>query len=172
MPNEENYSFISEKIHSLKNLFPTLNAKKDYYIFSVLCVKSIFFKDPSLNFNEDNFDMFVDGTGDGGADFILNDPDPNGNSDLIIGQSKYCHTINSETVLNAVRKMADFYRDMLEGHFETVNEKTVAIFQTCQAECGEYSKVKFIFCTSAPKSRINKDRIEKNLKSSLEVLII
>ncbi len=168
MSSENNYSFISDKIHSVKNLFSSLNSEPDHYIFSVLCVKSIFFKDPSLNFNEDNFEMFVDGRCDGGADFILNDPDPNENSDLIIGQSKYYQTISQEVVKNAMLKMANFYNDMLEGHFETVNEKTAEIFQKCNAERSDDSKVKFIFCTSAQKNRINKEKIEKKFKEQLK----
>lgn len=168
MTGENNYDFISDKIYSVKNLFSSLNSKPNPYVFSVLCIKSIFFKDPSLNFNEDDFEMFVDGKNDGGVDFILNDPDPNGNSDLIIGQAKYYQTINYETVLNAVRKMADFYNDMKEGHSETVHEKIAEIFQKCASESANDSKIKFVFCTSAQKNRINKDKIEKKFKEQLK----
>ena len=167
MSSETNYEFISNRIHSVKNLFPLLKSEPDYYVFSVLCVKSIFFKDPSLNFSENDFDMFVDGKNDGGADFILNDPNPSGNSNLIIGQSKFYEKINAETILNAVRKMADFYNDMINGHFENVNEKTAEIFQKCNAECSDDSKIKFIFCTSAPKDGIRNNRIEKKFKEQL-----
>ena len=46
------YDYIASKIKSLKDGYASLRDKPDYYVFSVLCVKANFYKDPSLIFYE------------------------------------------------------------------------------------------------------------------------
>ena len=160
----DNYDYIIEKINSLKAQYPSLRSRTDDYVFSALCIKANFYKNPSLILNESNFtEMIVDSSHDGGVDILLNDPNSE-DSDLVIGQSKFYKTITSEQVLNAVRKMADFYKDMLEGHYEQVNELVQRRFLTLHAERGEESNINFVFYTSAPKKNISKTRIENKFR--------
>jgi hypothetical protein len=55
-------------------------------------------------------------------DVLLSDPSSE-TSDLIIGQAKYHQTITFDGCKDAVEKMADFYLDMNQGHYENVNNK-------------------------------------------------
>lgn len=80
------------------------------------------------------------------------DPNSEG-SDFVIGQSKFCNNISSEQVLNAVRKMADFYKDMLAGHYERVNAHVQRRFITLNAEMSDEAKFRFVFYTSAPQPK-------------------
>ena len=111
MGNKTNtYDDIKDEIAEMKKQYPSLRSLTDDYFFSALCVKVHFFKNPSLVLNESDFaEMIVDSPNDGGADILLSDPNSE-TSDLVIGQSKFCKSISSEEVLNAMRKMADFYR--------------------------------------------------------------
>ena len=99
----------------------------------------------------------------GGADILLSDPNSE-DSDLVIGQSKFCKTISAEEVLNAVRKMADFYKDMTAGRYERFNAHVRSRFRKLYAEIGNESKIHFVFYTSAPKNRINIKRIENKFR--------
>ncbi len=165
---QDSYAFISEKIRNMKEAFPTLRNKPDSYVFSVLCVKSNFYKNPALILNESDFeDMIVDGQYDGGIDFLLSDPNSEG-SDLIIGQSKFYGNIQSEDVQNAMIKMALFYKDMERGRYEQVNEKVQSRFIILDSDIGEESKIHFVFYTSAPQKGIRRDSIEKRFREQLQ----
>lgn len=157
----EIYDYITEKINNLKAQYPSLRSQTDDYVFSALCIKANFYKSPALILNGSDFEeMIVDSPNDGGADILLSDPNSE-TSDLIIGQSKLYRTITAEQVLNAVRKMADFYKDMTAGHYEIVNAKVQSRFRRLHAELGDESKIHFVFYTSAPKNRIDIKRIKK-----------
>lgn len=157
-------SFIEGKIQALKEMYPSLRRATDNYVFSALAIKAHLYKNPALVLNENDFDTYiVDGQYDGGVDFLLSDPNSE-SSDLIIGQSKYYQTITTDDVRDAVLKMVLFFKDMKNGHYERVNEKVQGSFLSLYSEVGEESKVKFVFCTSAPKGRINKSRIENIFK--------
>ena len=175
----ENYDFITTKINALKEKYPSLRARPDDYVFSVLCVKNHFYKNPALVLNEDEFaEIVVDGTRDGGADILLTDPNSE-ESDMVIGQSKFHRTISAETVLNAMRKMADFYKDVTAGHYEQFNQRTQSRFLTLNSERGDNSKVHFVFYTSATKKKsLDTADIEKKFRalfddsSAIEVSIL
>lgn len=103
--NQASYEFIREKIHATKSTYPSLRSKSDAYVFSAVCVKSNFYKNPALILNEEDFhDIIVDGQYDGGVDILLSDPNTEG-SDLVIGQAKFQTTIQYEDVLNAMIKI-------------------------------------------------------------------
>lgn len=158
------YDYIKEKISGLKAQYPSLRSRTDDYVFSALCVKANFYKNPVLVLNESDLaDMIVDSPNDGGADILLSDPNSE-TSDFVIGQSKFCKTISAEEVLNAVRKMADFYNDMTAGHYERFNDNVKSRFRKLYAEIGEESKIHFVFYTSAPKNRINIRRVENKFR--------
>ncbi len=162
--NNPSYEVIQRKISSLKATYPFLRAKPDNYVFSALCVKANFYKNPALNLDErDIEEMIVDGQYDGGVDILLTDPNSE-NSDLVIAQSKFYSSISNEDIINAMTKMAMFYKDMLQGHYEQVNSKVQGRFLSLNSELGEDAKIHFVFYTSALQSGINKKRIEKNLK--------
>ena len=42
----DSYSHIIDKIEALKEKYPSLRTKPDYYVFSALCVQSHFYKNP------------------------------------------------------------------------------------------------------------------------------
>ncbi len=172
------YEFITDKIKALKDTYPTLRSKTDEYAFSALCVKSNFYKNPALILNENDLkDIVVDGQYDGGVDILLNDPNSEG-ADLVIGQAKFWRTIDYEAVLNAMIKMALFYKDMIRGQFEQVNATVQRRFLTLNSERGDESKIRFVFYTSAPQAGIRRDRIEKKFReqfvgiSNIEVSIL
>ena len=50
-----------------------------------------------------------------------------------------------EDVVNAMTKMAVFYKDMVQGHFEQVNHKVESRFLSLSAELGDESKIHFVF---------------------------
>lgn len=164
------YEYIAEKIDALKTQYPSLRSRSDDYVFSVLCVKANLYKNPALILNEDEFaEIVVDSTNDGGADILLTDPNSEA-SDLVIGQSKFYKTITAEQVLNAVRKMADFYNDMTAGHYERFNERVRSRFLTLKSEVGEESKIHFVFYTSAPRKKsIDTTDIEKKFREQFTI---
>ena len=177
-PVATSYDFITEKIKAMKDTYTSLRTKSNEYVFSALCVKSNFYKNPALILNVGDFeDIVVDGQYDGGVDILLSDPNSEG-ADLIIGQSKFHQTIAYEDVLNAMIKMALFYKDMIRGQFEQVNATVQRRFLTLNSEIGDESKIRFVFYTSAPQSGIRRDRIEKKFReqfmgaSNIEVSIL
>lgn len=158
------YDYITDKIKTLKDTYPILRDKSDDYVFSALCFKSSYYKNPALPFSDSDFeDIIVDGSYDGGVDILLSDPNSDA-SDLVIGQSKHYKAISREDVLNAVLKMARFYKDMNNGHYEHISERVQGRFLSLNSELGEESTVKFVFYTSAPKAGIRRDTIEKKFK--------
>ena len=164
MPADVSYEFIKNKIQSMKEAHPSLRSKADDYVFSALCVKSHLYKNPALVITENDYaEMIVDGQYDGGVDVLLTDPSSE-SSDLVIAQSKYYATISFEDVFNAMTKMAAFYKDMQQGHYEQVNATVQRRFLSLFSEVGEESKIHFVFYTSALQSGINKARIEKKFR--------
>lgn len=162
--NHDSYQVIQDKIQGMKSTYPSLRLKSDDYVFSALCVKAHLYKNPALSLNDADFEeIIVDGQYDGGVDVLLTDPDAE-ESDLIIAQSKFYTSISSDDVINAMTKMASFYKDMSEGHYEQVNTKVQRRFLSLNAEVGDESKIHFVFYTSAPQSGINRARIEKNFR--------
>lgn len=158
------YDYIVSKINALKEAFPSLRNRPNEHVFSALCVKAHFFKNPALNLNESDFDdIIVDGQYDGGVDILLCDPNSE-DSDLVIGQSKFHRTISKDEVQSALLKMALFYKDMLGGHYEQVNSNVQGRFISLNAETSEESKVHFVFYTSAEQKGIRRDLLTKKLK--------
>ena len=121
--NSQEYEYIVRKINSLRENYPFLRNKTDAYVFSALCVKSNFYKNPAIPlYDSDLEEIIVDRVSDGGVDILLADPSSE-SSDLVIGQSKFYQTIRFDDVLNALYKMADFYKDMIKGRTDYVNEE-------------------------------------------------
>lgn len=158
------YEKICNYMKALKDTFPYLRNESNEHIFTALCVKSNFYKNPSLSFSDSDIENFlVDSVKDGGVDALLSDPNSDANN-LVICQSKFYQSITFDAVRDAVAKMILFYKAMLRGEYETVNTKVQRIFLSLNAEVGEESKVCFVFYTSAPKSGIREDRIQKLLQ--------
>ena len=164
--NNETYDYIINKINSIKAQYPSLKGTNDY-LFNALVVKSMFYKNPANEVTENDFDdIIVDRRSDGGVDILLTDPNSE-TDDLIIGQSKFYKTISFEDCSNAINKMADFYLDLSQGHYENVNEKVANRFLDVNGDVGDESKIKFVLFTSAPKNNIRIDRLEKTLYNKL-----
>lgn len=163
MDKKNNYQTICSKIESLKEAYPSLRKESNERIFTVLCVKSNFYKNPALSFVDSDIDNFlVDSVKDGGVDALLADPNSE-TSNLVICQSKFYENITYDVVRDAVAKMILFYNGMRRGEYETVNIDVQKRFLSLNAEIGEESKVCFVFYTSAPKNGIREDRIQKLL---------
>lgn len=113
MPKQDtSYEYIKTKISAYKETYPSLKDKADDYVFSAVAVKSNYYKNPAIDFNESDFDeMIVDGQYDGGVDILLTDPNSE-TSDLVIAQSKFYTHITMEDVVNALTKMGLFYKEM------------------------------------------------------------
>lgn len=157
----ECYDFIKDKIDCLKDSFPTLRQKRDDYTFSALCVKNDYYKNPSLDFNENTIkDMIVDGPMDGGVDAMLLDPSSSDETNLILVQSKFYQKVTYEDVVNAITKMVRFYNDMEEGDYGNVQDNVTTRFLNLNADVGEDSKVVFVLYISAPKNGIRSSRYE------------
>mgnify|MGYP000231369335 FL=1 len=169
MPAEnQSYTVIQDKIHSLKDIYPSLREKSDAYAFSALCIRANLYKNPALVLNEsDLMEMIVDGPNDGGVDVLLTDPNSE-NSDLVIAQSKYYTTINKDDVASAMNKMAAFYKDMKAGRYEQANAKVQRRFLSLDSEQAEDARVKFIFYTSALQAGINRVQLERQFRNQFE----
>lgn len=165
MPTQDtSYEYIKTKISAYKDTYPSLRDKADDYVFSAVAVKSNYYKTPAIDFNETDFDeMIVDGQYDGGVDILLTDPNSE-TSVLVIAQSKFYTHITMEDVVNALTKMGLFYKEMQQGHYESVNQKVQVRFLSLNSEVGDESKIHFVLYTSAPKSGIRKDRVIKKFR--------
>lgn len=159
MPTDTAYDYISQKINSMKYNYPSLRDKPDYYVFSALFIKVAFYKNLDYPLNDNDFNkIIVDGSNDLGIDILLLDPNSD-EEDIVIGQSKFCKAITSDEILNAMRKMADGYKDLLNGHYELANTRLSSRF--AELDVDEESKIRFVFYTSAPKKKgISIKRIE------------
>lgn len=165
--NNDTYNYIINKISSIKDQYPSLRNKTNDYVFNALAVKSMFYKNPANEVTENDFDdIIVDSHADGGVDILLTDPNSE-TDDLIIGQSKLYKTISLEECSNAINKMADFYLDLSQGHYENVNEMVGQRFSWLNGNVGDESKIKFVLFTSAPKNNIRFDRLQKTLYNKL-----
>lgn len=160
---KSSYELIVEKIKTMRENYPSFRQKRDEIIFTALCIKACFYKNPSLILTDQDLCNFVvDSVSDGGVDALLADPNSEA-SDLMLCQSKFYQTISFEAVRDAVAKMILFYKAMKRGEYETVNTKIQRTFLSLDAEVGEESKVCFVLFTSAPKNGIREDRIKKLL---------
>ena len=121
MDKNVTYEKICNYMKALKDAFPNLRNESDEHIFTVLCVKSNFYKNPSLSFSDTDIENFlVDSVKDGGVDALLSDPNSDANN-LVICQSKFYQSITFDAVRDAVAKMILFYKAMLRGEYEIVN---------------------------------------------------
>lgn len=119
--------------------------RSDAYVFSALCVKARFYKNPALPLDDSELEeMIVDGSYDGGVDILLSDPSSE-SGDIVIGQSKFYKSIKHDDVFNALVKMSAFYKDMTSGNFGNVSSRTRERFLTLEAEAGSDARVIFVF---------------------------
>lgn len=162
------YNFIHEKIMSMKGQYPLLRDKSEDYVFSALCLKNNFYKNPALIFNEDIIsDSVVDSKNDGGVDILFSDPNSE-TSDMVICQSKYYSNISYDEVASAIHKMIDFYKVMEKGNYESVNSRIQKRFLDLNSEIGDESKIYFVFYTSSLKNNIRNDRLYKIFKDAFK----
>ena len=170
MPNNnESYDFIKEKIQQLKELNPFLRDKSDDYVFSILCIKSNFYKNPLIPFTQEMMlETVVDGTNDGGVDAMLTDSNSE-ESSLILVQSKFYKAISFDEIQDAISKLVNFYKTMSEGNLGILRENVDRRFVTLNSEVGEESKIIFVVYTSAIKGGIRKDKVDKVFKNLLPV---
>ena len=168
MSTTEAYVYLQEKIAAMKRDYPLLRDKTDEYVFTALCVRANYYKNPALDFTEQTIsEVIVDGQYDGGVDALLLDPNSEADN-LILVQSKYYKTITYDNVRDAIQKIILFYKDMEQGEYQNVNATVQRRFLSLNAEIGDESKIRFVFYTSAKKNRIRTDRIEKIVKEQFQ----
>ena len=161
-----NYEEINLRIKTIKDNFPFLRDKKDDFVFSAVCIKNIFYKNPNFECNEETFKRaIVDGKNDGGVDFLLKDPNSDEASNIILGQSKLYTTISLDDIRNAISKLYNFYIKMKDGDYQNLNDSVKSEYISLMDDFGDESKIIFVVCTSAPKNSIN--RKSKKLQSSV-----
>lgn len=166
MSNE--YEFISQKIDDLKRDRIFLRDKNNEFVFTALCVKANFYKNPAFSFDgEELVDTLVDGSYDGGVDAILSDPNSD-NNDIVLVQSKFYKDISTDAIQAAVNKMIDFYNRMESGNYETTRIEVQNRYLSLAADVGDESKVVFAFYTSAPKKGIRTKTIEKKFNDTFK----
>lgn len=168
MAANQNFTTIVARINSMKGMYPFLKNKADDYVFSALCIKYSVFKNPSLTLSESELmDCIVDGVNDGGADFLLLDPNNNEASDMMISQAKYWSKFSAEDAKNAVNKMIDFFQKLRASDFNNVRPEVVSRFQKCFAETGDESKFIFSLYISAPQNSIRIKTLKKIVEDRL-----
>lgn len=52
MSTTEAYVYLQEKIAAMKRDYPLLRDKTDEYVFTALCVRANYYKNPALDFTE------------------------------------------------------------------------------------------------------------------------
>ena len=145
---------IIHELSVLRQKFNFLKSKQDHFVFNGICVKSIFFKNPSFVLDEETLNsIIVDGGNDQGLDCILTDRSSDYN-DIVFVQCKYYETISLEQIKAALNKMISAYKHLKSSRFEQFNDKVGQQYQRCEDEREEGSKVRFCFVTSAPQSGI------------------
>jgi hypothetical protein len=148
MSTTEAYVYLQEKIAAMKRDYPLLRDKTDEYVFTALCVRANYYKNPALDFTEQTIsEVIVDGQYDGGVDALLLDPNSEADN-LILVQSKYYKTITYDNVRDAIQKIILFYKDMEQGEYQNVNATVQRRFLSLNAEIGDESKIRFVFYTS------------------------
>jgi len=166
MPTIDAKEFINSKIIEMKNNHACLRGKSDDYVFSALCLKNNFYKNPSITFNDDiMLESLVDGVADGGVDILLSDPNSE-TSDLVLCQSKYYENISYDEMADALHKLIDFYKDMEAGRYGVANSTVQRRFITLNSEVGDESKIIFVLYTSSQQNRIRVDKLKKVLKEA------
>ncbi len=168
MAVNELFQKISTRINSMRSMYPCLRDKKDDFVFSALCIKYSLYKNPALELTESELmDLIIDGTCDGGADFILLDPNNSEASDLVIGQAKCRDKISAEEAKNAISKMVDFYFKMRSYDFDGLRTDVINRSQKLLAETGDESKYIFCLYVSAPQNSIRVSSLNKILADRL-----
>ena len=165
MPNTQTeFAIIKGKMQEMRELYPSLRHKPEFFVFSALCVKANYYKNPAFQLNDNDFaNIVVDAGNDGGVDILLSDPNSE-SSDLIIGQSKFYEEINRDDIFNALKKMTDFYNDMIDSNYGNISGKVQSRFMTLNSEVGEESKVHFVLFTSALKKQIKPNQIIEKIR--------
>ena len=166
--NNVAYDSILEKIALFKAGNPDFRDKEDSYAFSALCIKNSIYKNPTYNLSNELLKASViDGTSDGGADFLLQDPNGSETSDLIIGQAKMKGSITFEEAKNAVSKMVDFYVDLKGGNYQRVRADVATRFLSLYSEVSDEGKIRFLLYTTAPQNHIQERSLAKIVKDRL-----
>ncbi|MDI9215610.1 AIPR family protein [Clostridium tertium] len=155
-------------IDNLKNKYPVFLTLKDYHIFSLLCIKYFFFSDAGIPFDPDIvLEYLTDGPNDGGIDAIFNDPTSEGN-DVIIVQSKYYEhsELSAQDVAGELYKINETIKLLQSNKVSGFNEKLVTAFRNATSQCEDNGEIRICFFTSyQPKSKRERNKIEKNMKS-------
>lgn len=166
--NEEINEFISKKVESFKWKSNKFKIVDDYYCFVALAIKSIYFKNPSYDLNEDDLiDMLATDENNTGIDAIFLNPDGGveENHDLILSQGKYyASSVTLEDIRNALTKMFLFFDNLKKGNDSSYPYSLVSLFQKNYSEMSDDSKVCFDLYVNAPRNGIKDQSIKKILE--------
>lgn len=169
MSKKEVYENIEKRIGEFKTMFHVLQGKPDSYIFSVVFIKDLFYKNPENQFSEQVIvDSITDGKNDGGIDILLIDPNSEEADDLVVGQGKFQASISKDEIFSAIEKMYRAFKDLEESKYNGFNTKIQSRFAKLYPEISDESKIVFYFYTSAsPKRGTNINNIISKVKKDI-----
>ncbi len=130
----------------------------DEFLFSVLVTNLIFFNNEMTK--ADVSDGFVDGSRDGGIDFILSDE-----NNLYLIQSKTNETITYELVFNSINKMKATLTDLREKKYKNFNDRLISSYLSNVDSFSQEYNVVLYFVSASSISKDIKNRIHAHFDS-------
>lgn len=122
------------------------------FLFSIVAANLLFFNNEIKK--TDILDGFVDGSGDGGIDFLHNDE-----NNLYFIQSKTNQTVSYEMIQNALDKMNRTLIDLREQKYKNFNDQLVSNYLNIVESFNQEYDVVFYFVGSSEISNDIKDRV-------------
>lgn len=131
----------------------------DEFLFSIMFANLYFYNNEITK--SDILDGFVDGSGDGGIDFVLNDE-----NNMYLIQSKTNETISYEIVLSAIHKIASTLRDLKDQNYTSYNDRLISNYLNIVDSFNQEYDTVIYFISSSKISNDIKNRILTHFSSN------
>lgn len=131
----------------------------DEFLFSIMFANLYFYNNEITK--SDILDGFVDGSGDGGIDFVLNDE-----NNMYLIQSKTNETISYEIVLSAIHKIASTLRDLKDQNYTSYNDRLISNYLNIVDSFNQEYDTVIYFISSSKISDDIKNRILTHFSSN------
>lgn len=131
----------------------------DEFLFSIMFANLYFYNNEITK--SDILDGFVDGSGDGGIDFVLNDE-----NNMYLIQSKTNETISYEIVLSAIHKIASTLRDLKDQNYTNYNDRLISNYLNIVDSFNQEYDTVIYFISSSKISDDIKNRILTHFSSN------
>lgn len=156
-------SVIMSELSKIRKLSETAGLDggllNDEFLFSIMFADLYFYNNEITK--SDILDGFVDGSGDGGIDFILNDE-----NNMYLIQSKTNGTISYQIILDSIHKISSTLRDLKEQSYMNYNNRLISNYlNTVDSFNQEYETVIY-FVSSSIISEDVKNRILTHFSSN------